>query len=1649
MRKVILQVWGEDGGVASYCDRQNSYTVNAGQLYADVNESSGEAAASGDGGGGRSNQGMYVGLHIDTATGTLSFTADGKPTRYTFKLEPGTTLFPAVFFEATTAEPLQFELGRTPTTLPLSAAILRTTQKHLTPQSPPRLKVQSLTPYSWARVPNQSLKPHALKLSDIRGWSMLVDDPVSMLALHIPEEDRCLDILELIEYDKLLVFHAQTLTLYGALCFQSNFRAAHIISHHVDEKQLMYAIQSEYMSGPLRTGFADLLIALHLESFGYARSLTQNEYVVPIGDDLKTAYGENENLFNSMTTLESYSIRPVFRQSNKVDNVVSVKGLSSPYFDVSALKQFVMEALDNAVKKLNRPLRDPIGGSIENLFVPLIKLVDVLLLTGVIDDADLNWVLQLLDPETFSTSPLAATTTNMVDMKGLMYMTLDEGVKLQMSLLLHHLFDVQRRHRIESLISFSSDYVESVQSDQLNRYQSVKQEELSAAVAAKRTKEFRCNPIEQMKMMLCFKNLDEESADSCTLNEELRQPLAESHDNLMSKTRVSEGGSETDSGIGSTESLNSSSSDWNSKLKGLLGFFNRRKSSSDEEARKNSLSQVTPEDVFHGKVISLIGKWAEESEIENRELVRQMFNLLLRCYNATGEVIEALDQTYVVSESSKEDVVDMFVHLTTVRSLLPVQMSPEEEEIVRETLWSLAFHRTFFQHPDLIRILKLHENVMDVMTMTLSKRAQGESSGPGQVTSTESEEGMVTPPGEPSSPPSSSAIGDTSAMVVACCKFLCYFCRSSRLNQKAMFGHLDFLLENSNILLSRPSLQGSTPLAVAESSLMESPELALALRENYLEKIAVYLSKCGFQSNQDLLDKGYPDIGWDPVEGSQYLGFFKTCVWVNGESVEENANLVIRLLIRRPECLGPALRGEGEGLLQAIKDAIAMSDQIDGEIEGKVARGEPDPREEDPDYVDMGAAILNFYCSLVDVLGRCAPDPATIAQGKNDCIRTRAILRSLVPMADLEGVLSLRFALRTAVECGGKSDVPKNFVPVHKQAMVLFLDRVYGIENQEVFFRLLENAFLPDLRAATVLERHDGTESEMALALNRYIGNFVLPLLIKYSHFFANADNWASLMDATLHTCYRMSKVKILTKGQRECVSDFLVSLTHEMNPGMLLGLLRKLTIDVSVLTEYSTVALRLLTLHYERCGKYYGTSGSMYGNASEEERRLTMLLFSNIFDSLAKMDYDADLFGKALPCLTAIACALPPDYSLSAGAEAEIKLAGPLDGPYQPSPVDTTTVSLSHTLMDIVQRFSEHYHDAWAQRKFEHGWVYGQAWAYKKFHPRLMPYNMLTEQEKYLYKEPIMDALKSLLALGWKLEQTEASQAVSHSARNQSSGVHDFAPNPVDMSSLTLSKELLAMAEKLAENAHESWAAAIINTPGGQLHPQMVPYDLLTDKERRKNRERSQELLKYLQYEGYHVYKVSGKSEETSSLSGHQSMSSTRFASSLLEKLIAYLDTASMSLKLLKPSAVFSRRNSFKATSRDIKFFSKVILHLIEKLFVAHRTFFLTSVTTSSTVAVAGVATPKEKEMIASLFCKLGHLLREKLSVMTHDAKISVRCLQTLIRATDARTIVRQSPDFVKTVWLTYFNYAADDLSACVTNLQVSLVINGTFYRD
>ncbi len=52
---------------------------------------------------------------------------------------------------------------------------------------------------------------------------------------------------------------------------------------------------------------------------------------------------------------------------------------------------------------------------------------------------------------------------------------------------------------------------------------------------------------------------------------------------------------------------------------------------------------------------------------------------------------------------------------------------------------------------------------------------------------------------------------------------------------------------------------------------------------------------------------------------------------------------------------------------------------------------------------------------------------------------------------------------------------------------------------------------------------------------------------------------------------------------------------------------------------------------------------------------------------------YDPELFSKALPCLSAIACALSPDYTLTNQDDTLYRqYAAAADGSYNPEPVDT-----------------------------------------------------------------------------------------------------------------------------------------------------------------------------------------------------------------------------------------------------------------------------------------------------------------------------------------------------------------------------------------
>ena len=80
-----------------------------------------------------------------------------------------------------------------------------------------------------------------------------------------------------------------------------------------------------------------------------------------------------------------------------------------------------------------------------------------------------------------------------------------------------------------------------------------------------------------------------------------------------------------------------------------------------------------------------------------------------------------------------------------------------------------------------------------------------------------------------------------------------------------------------------------------------------------------------------------------------------------------------------------------------------------------------------------------------------------------------------------------------------------------------------------------------------------------------------------------------------------------------------------------------------------------------------------------------------------------------------------------------------------------------------------------------------------------------------------------------------------------------------MDLSSLTLTKDQMVLLERIAENTHDIWAFGVkrqLDSVGGEINPQFVPYDFLTDQEKYRTRDRAQDLLKFLQYEGYRIIK-------------------------------------------------------------------------------------------------------------------------------------------------------------------------------------------------
>lgn len=170
------------------------------------------------------------------------------------------------------------------------------------------------------------------------------------------------------------------------------------------------------LTGLLRAGYYDLLIDIHLSSYATARLMMNNEYIVPMTNDTKSiTLFPNEKKKHGLPGIGlSTSLRP--RMHFTSPNFVSRPGPScfnngnsgsgdcfqySPEFPLDILKVKTIEMLTEAVREGSMHVRDPVGGSTEFLFVPLIKLLYTMLIMGVFQNGDLKNILRLIEPSVF------------------------------------------------------------------------------------------------------------------------------------------------------------------------------------------------------------------------------------------------------------------------------------------------------------------------------------------------------------------------------------------------------------------------------------------------------------------------------------------------------------------------------------------------------------------------------------------------------------------------------------------------------------------------------------------------------------------------------------------------------------------------------------------------------------------------------------------------------------------------------------------------------------------------------------------------------------------------------------------------------------------------------------------------------------------------------------------------------------------------------------------------------------------------------------------------------------------------------------------------------------------------------------------------
>ncbi len=89
----------------------------------------------------------------------------------------------------------------------------------------------------------------------------------------------------------------------------------------------------------------------------------------------------------------------------------------------------------------------------------------------------------------------------------------------------------------------------------------------------------------------------------------------------------------------------------------------------------------------------------------------------------------------------------------------------------------------------------------------------------------------------------------------------------------------------------------------------------------------------------------------------------------------------------------------------------------------------------------------------------------------------------------------------------------------------------------------------------------------------------------------------------------------------------------------------------------------------------------------------------------------------------------------------------------YSPNPIDTSGVEIGPRLGELIERLAANNHDHWALQRIAEGWRFGPDRNDKtKTHPDLVPYEELPDSEKEYDRRSVVETLKAIIALGYRI---------------------------------------------------------------------------------------------------------------------------------------------------------------------------------------------------------------------------------------------------------------------------------------------------------